>query len=493
MMARNDMPLARAALAAAVSVALVAGAARAATPGVDEAPAAGPAVPLVVPPVVVKTLDNGLTVLVARRAATPLVTVSVMLRAGAERDEAGKAGVADLTATLLTRGTRRAGKPLSATDIARQAETLGGDLTAASAFGSSELSLTVTTPRAGDALSLLADLVRHPTFPDAEFKRTLAEKLDGLRLQMSQPGRVAGLAARRAWWGDSPYGASVTPASVGRITRADVQRFHERTYRPDIAAVVFAGDIDEATALALVMHRFGDWKAPAAAWPAADLAPPASKAPALLSIDLGGVGQSGVVVAAPYVPVDAPTRYVAQVANAVLGGGYSARLNEEVRINRGLAYGASSRGDSQAAGGVVLAQAQTNNPTAGQVVELMRGELTRLGETPPPADELAARQASLVGGFGRQLDTTATLAGLVGRQWTRGLPIADLNVYTERVLAVTPAQVREFAATSWKAGALRVVVAGDQSQSAEGLKKVAPDGVFVKLADVDFEKAALLK
>lgn len=493
MTARLPLSLSRAALAAAISSVLAAGPAAAATPGVDEPPGAGPAVPLVVPPVVVKTLDNGLTVLVARRAATPLVTVSVMLRAGAERDEAGKAGLADLTATLLTRGTRRAGKALTTTDIARQAETLGGDLTAASAFGASELSMTVTTPRTGEALDLLADLVRHPTFPDAEFKRTVAEKLDGLRLQMSQPGRVAGLAARRAWWGDSPYGASVTPASVGRITRADIQRFHDRFYRPDIAAVVFAGDIDEATALALAKRRFGDWKAPKAALPAADSAAPASKAPALLSIDLGGVGQSGVVVAAPYVPVDAPTRYVAQVANAVLGGGYSARLNEEVRIKRGLAYGASSRGDSQAPGGVVLAQAQTNNPTAGQVVDLVRGEITRLAETPPPADELAARQASLVGGFGRQLDTTATLAGLVGRQWTRGLPIADLNVYTERVLAVTPTQVRDFAAANWKPGSLRVVVAGDQSQSAEGLRKVAPDGVFVKLADVDFEKAALVK
>jgi len=492
-MARRNKPLARAAFAAAISMALAAGGARGATPGVDEPPAAGPAAALAVPPVVVRTLDNGLTVLVVRRAATPLVTVSVMLRAGAERDEAGKAGVAELTATLLARGTRRAGKLLTTTDIAREAETLGGDLTAASTFGSSELSLTVTTPHAGEALGLLADLVRHPTFPDAEFKRTVAEKLDGLRLQMSQPGRVAALAARRAWWGDSPYGASVTPASVGRITRADVQRFHERQYRPDIAAVVFAGDIDEAAALALAKDRFGDWKAPEAALPAPDRAAPASRAPALVSIDLGGVGQSGVVVAAPYVPVDSPTRYVAQVANAVLGGGYSARLNEEVRIKRGLAYGASSRGDSQVPGGVVLAQAQTNNPTAGQVVELMRAELTRLGETAPPPDELAARQASLVGGFGRQLDTTANLAGLVGRQWTRGLPISDLNVYTERVLAVTPAQVRDFAATNWKPGSLRVVVAGDQAQSTEGLKKVAPDGVFVKLADVDFEKAALVK
>jgi zinc protease len=432
-------------------------------------------------------------VIVARRSATPLVTVSVLLRVGAERDPAGHAGVADLTATLLTRGTQRNGKALATVDIARQAETLGGDLSSGSGFGSSVVSLTVTTPHAGDALSLLTDLVRHPTFPDTEFKRTVAETLDELRLKMSSPGRVAGQAARRAFWGDSPYGASVTPASLGRITRADLVRFHARMYRPDVAAVVFAGDIDEPTALAIAKQRFGDWKKPQVAVAAASTTPPDSRAPALLAIDLGGVGQSGVVVAAPFVALGAPERYVAQVANAVLGGGYSARLNEEVRIKRGLAYGASSRGESQPAGGVVLAAAQTNNPTAGQVVALVRDELANLGRTAPPADELAARQATLIGGFGRQLDTTSSFANMVGTQWARGLPMADLDVYTERVQAVTPEQVRDFAASHWKPDTLRVIVAGDQSRNGEGLKKAAPEGVFVKLTDVDFEKATLLK
>jgi len=498
MMARTSTTPLLARLAAPTSFALaawlaLAGTAGAATPGVDEPPLAGPAAALVLPPIVVRTLDNGLTVIVARRSATPLVTVSVRLRAGAERDDAGRAGLADLTATLLARGTLRHGKPLATVDIARQAETLGGDLSSGSGFGSSEVALTVTTPHAGDALGLLADLVRHPTFPEAEFKRTVDEKLDELRLAMSSPGRVASQAARRAYWGDSPYGASVTPASLARVTRADVQRFHAQMYRPDAAAIVFAGDIDEATAMALAREQFGDWKAPATALPAVAMTAPASKAPALVAIDLGGVGQSGVAVAAPFVPLGAPERYVASVANAVLGGGYSARLNEEIRIKRGLAYGAGSRGDSQPAGGVVFAQAQTNNPTAGQVVDLVRAQLADLGKTAPPADELAARQATLVGSFGRQLDTTSSFADLVGNQWTRGLPMADLGVYTERVMAVTPEQVRDFAASHWTPQSLRVVVAGDQSKNGEGLKKAAPDGVFVKVADVDFEKATLVK
>jgi zinc protease len=497
------------ALALAAAFALAGPLAQAATPGVDAPPLPGPAVALKVPPVVVKTLDNRLTVIVARRAATPLVTMSVVVRTGAERDPADRAGLANIATTMLTRGTRRGGRTdVDTVEISRLAESMGGDLQATSGFGSSQLSMTVIAPRAPEALALLADLVRHPTFPGTEIERTLAEEGDDLRVRLSSPGTVAGMAARRAFWGDSPYGASETPDSIGRIASKDLVDFHGTWFVPANAAIVFAGDIDEATAMALVRRSFGDWgragggvtAAPPAAAGRADggaalARAPKSQAPALLSIDLGGVGQSGVAVAAPYAPLGSPDRYVAQVANAVLGGGYSARLNQEVRIKRGLAYGAGSRGDSQPAGGMMTARVQTDNLTAGQVVTLVRDEIARLGQAAPAADELAARQSTLVGEFGRELDTTAQLGALVGTQWVRGLPMDDLGRYTERVLAVTGEQVKAYAAATWTPGTLRVVVAGDASKSAEGLKPLMTEGASraVKLADVDFAKATLAK
>lgn len=495
--ARRSVPAAATAttLALAALLALATAPARAVTPGVDAPPLPGPAVAIHVPPVVVKTLPNGLTVLVVRRANVPLVSMGVLVRAGAERDPEGKSGLANLATTMLSRGATRQGRPVDTVEIAREAETLGGDLQVGSAFGSSQVSITVTRPRAAEALSLLSDLVLHPTFPADEFERTVAERNDELRVRLSSPGTVASMGARRAFWGDSPYGASETPASLHRILRDDLTRFHATWFRPDTAALVFAGDIDEATAMSLARRAFGGWQAPATARPDTPLPAPASKAPPLVSIDLGGVGQSGVAVAAPYVPLGSPQRYVAQVTNTVLGGGYSARLNQEVRIKRGLAYGASSRAESQPSGGMMVARVQTNNVTAGEVVTLVRDEIARLGTAVPAADELAARQATLVGAFGRELDTTASLADLVGVQWVRGLPMDDLSHYTERVMAVTGDQVRAYAADAWKPGTLRVVVAGDASKSAEGLKKLLVPGASMsaKVADIDFEKATLAK
>jgi zinc protease len=495
------------ALALAAAFALAGPLAQAAAPGVDSPPLPGPAVALKVPPVVVRTLENGLTVIVARRAATPLVTMSVVVRTGAERDPADRAGLANITTTMLTRGARRGGKDeIGAVEISRLAESMGGDLQAASGFGASQLSMTVITPRAPEALALLADLVRHPTFPGAEIERTVAEEGDDLRVRLSSPGTVAGMAARRAFWGDSPYGASETPDSIGRITAKDLVDFHGTWFASGNTAIVFAGDIDEAAAMALARRCFGDWGragggvsvAPPSAADRADpplARAPRSQAPVLLSIDLGGVGQSGVAVAAPYAPLGSPDRYVAQVTNAVLGGGYSARLNQEVRIKRGLAYGAGSRGSSEPPGGMMVARVQTDNVTAGQVVTLVRDEIARLGQAAPAPDELAARQATLVGEFGRELDTTAQLGALVGTQWVRRLPMDDLGHYTERVLAVTGEQVRGYAAATWNPALLRVVVAGDASKSAEGLKPLMAEGASraVKLADVDFEKPTLAK
>src|SRR4029453_9676811 len=104
-----------------------------------------------------------------------------------------------------------------------------------------------------------------------------------------------------------------------------------------------------------------------------------------------------------------PDRRAAQVAATVLGGGYSARLNQEVRIKRGLSYGAFAEAESHEAGGMLIAQTQTNHPTAAQVLQLLRPEVARMGTDAPSREELAARQAVMIGGFSRRLETTGGL------------------------------------------------------------------------------------
>lgn len=475
---RISAPALLAATALAAGLALAAGPARAQSPGQGNAvatppeapPDARPAVPIVVPPVIERRLPNGLSLAVVPRSGLPLVTVSLVVRAGPEVDPPGRAGTAELAAALLSKGAWRQGRPVPALQMVRQAEALGGALDSGSSWQATTLSMTVVTPQVEAALALVADAARHPMLAEDELGRARNQAADALRLSLGSPGELAAMALRRAYWGDTPHGAIKTPASLRRVTRADVQAFHARWFRPDNALLVLTGDIGADQAEALARRWLGTWAAPPLALPPLPSQAPRPQARPLLRLDLPGSGQSVVAVAAPFVAAEAADLRIGQVANAVLGGDYSSRLNQAIRIRRGLSYGVFSRAEAQDAGGLLAAQAQTAPATASQVLQLMRDEVVGLSDAAPSAGELAARQASLVGSFARRLQTTGSLAGLVAGQWVQRRPMAALARQADDWLSVQPEQVRVFARTHWVPGRIRAVVVGDL----KGLGEAAP-------------------
>ena len=489
--AAMDAP-ARRLLRAAMALALagVFGA-QAATPGVDAPPEPGPPRAVSVPPISEQRLANGLRVVVAPRRDVPLVTATLVVRAGPEADPAGRAGLSAMVAALLTKGATRRGKPVEAPALVREAEALGGSLDSGSGWRGSTLGMTVATPKADAALGLMADVLRRPTLAAAELERARAQALDGLRYALSNPEQVAAFAARKAWWGASVYGSVTTPASLARLTRDDVQRFHRSWYRPDLTVLVLAGDISPEAGFALARRHLGAWRAPAGAPPAAERKPAAPIDAPVVFIDMPGVGQSGVRVAAPYVPLGARERRVAQVASAVLAGGYSARLNQEVRIKRGLSYGAAGDAESHEVGGAFAAAASTDNPNAAAVLDLLRAEIVRVASEPPTPAELAARQATLVGAFGRRLETTGGLASQVAALVVQDRPLDELGRYVDEVLAVTPEQVRDFAQRTWVDRPMRGAIAGDWKTAAPGFKDAKV--LRVPLDQLDLSEPGLVR
>lgn len=452
-------------------------------------PAPGPAPKLNVPTPSAQTLANGLQVISVRRAGLPLVTAELVLRRGGEMDPPQLAGLADLTANLLSKGA--AGK--TAPQIAAAVEALGGSLSAAVGWNQSAVGVTVTTPKLPQALSLLAEVVCQPNFSAAELKRAQAQAIDDLRLSLSRPTALASLAVGRGVFGDGAYGhsRSGTPASIARISRADVQHLHDTLYRPDNAILILTGDITPAQAQQLAQTSFGDWEKPTAPLPPRPAGMAASHVPAILLIDQHGAGQAGVVVAHAAPPRNDADYYVGTVANAVLGGSYSARLNEEIRIKRGLSYGASSRLQSLGDAGMWLAAAQTKNPSAPQVVELVLGEFKRLGSTRVSADELAARKATLIGNYGNSLETTAGLAEQVGELAVYGVKLEQIGKYIAQVQAVTPKQIEKYAAKHLDADGSKVVVVGDAAQFASAIRKAHPQVELLQSTALDLDSSSL--
>ncbi len=459
--------------------------------GLDAAPAPGPALPIAVPAFESFTLPNGLRVVLAPRRGVPLVTGQLLVLAGREAEPADRAGLAGMVVALLSKGARRGGTDVDAATLARQAEALGGTLDGAAGWRSSSIGMTVTTPRLGAMLALLADVNRAPLLAADELDRARAQSLDGLRVAMDAPGSVADLVARRAWWGDSAYGRSATPASLQRLAIADVKAFHATHWRPDRAVLVLAGDVDTASARPLAEAAFGGWARPGMDVPAGGAAAAAPTLPPVVWLDMPGSGQSAVIVSAPALPQGDPQARVAEVAHTLLGGGYSARLNQAIRIERGLSYGAFGGAEVHPVGGVWSGQAQTKHPSAAEVASLMREAALRIAREPAPAAELAARQAALIGGFAGRLQTTGGLASLVASQIAQGRDPAELAQRVDQIRAVTPEQVRDYAARWWKPENLRVTVAGDWAAAGDSVKALGDAVRRLPKAQLDLEQPGL--
>lgn len=436
------------------------------------------------------TLPNGLRVIVARSSDLPLVTADLTVRTGAWADPPGLAGAANLMAGMLTEGT----KTRSAQAIAREVESLGASLSSGGGLESSSVTLSALPDTLPKALGIMADVARNPAFAAEELQRQRDQALDGLRVAYQQPGAVAGFAAAPVVFGGTPFGHTPqgTPASLTRIQTRDLARLHAAAFRPDNAVLVLTGDITPDQGFALARQAFGDW-----ARPATPLAPPPAirptGAPRAVGIDIPGTGQASVNVLKPAIARDDPDYYPAIVATTVLGGGYSARLNQEIRIKRGLSYGARAGLSTARTTGTFRASAQTKNESAAEVLDLINAEMARLASEPAGADELTARKSVLVGGYGRELATSGGLADILGDLALYGVPLDEISRYTGKVEAVGPGQVQAFAKRVLDPTRSSVIVAGDAKTFAPALKAKLPNLEVIPADQLDLEQPTLRK
>ena len=440
-------------------------------------------------PVPVETrLANGLRVVVVERHDLPIVTAALVATGGAATDPAARSGASSLASDLLTKGT----KTRSATEIARAIESLGGSIAAGTDRDGASIALTVKSDQIAPAMTILADVATAPAFAPEEIERARTQTIDGLTVALKNPAQLAAYVASRAVFGDAPYGAPVsgTPASLKALTRDDIVRSYASTWTPAQAALVLVGDITPAAARSLAERQFGGWRTSAALAAIAN-APGTAIAPRVIVVDLPDAGQAGVVVARAGIARSDPNFYPLAVANTVLGGGFSSRLNQEIRIKRGLAYGAGSSVQALRRPGSISARTQTKNATAPEVVALIVAEMKRMGAAPVPASELDTRKAVLVGGFGRAIETTGGVADILGDYIVQDVPLSELARYTGAVEGVDPAAVQRAAATLLDPQAASIVVVGDAKQFLEPLRKEYPNVEVIPASALKLDSAPL--
>jgi zinc protease len=439
-----------------------------------------------------QTLPNGLRVIVIERRESPLVSAQLLVKNGGEADPAELAGLADMTASLLTKGTQSR----DATKIAQEVESLGGSLDSGARWDSSYAQVGVMSTKIQQAMEILADVVRHPTFKSDEVERLRQQYLDNLTLALGEPGSIARFVAARVVFGDSPYGhpLSGTTESLTRITAADITKMHGRYYRPDNAILVIGGDIAAKDGFALATKYFGDWAKPSTPLPSVDATPSnaAPKTGRIVVIDKPDAGQAAVYLARTGINRRDPDYFRGIVTNSVLSG-YSGRLNQEIRIKRGLSYGAGSQLETRRDVGPFVASAQTKNESGAQVAELLLGEIGRLSSAPPADVELTPRKAVLIGNFSRNLETVNGLVGQVAGLALYGLGLDEINRYINNVQAISTADVQKFAGTRLDAKTSNIIVVGNAKLFLPELQKKYPNVEVIPVAELDLNTALLRK
>jgi len=454
-----------------------------------------PAAPrsVTIPKPVEQTLKNGLRVVVIEDHDLPLLSAQVLVKNGAEVDPAQLSGLADMTASLLTKGT----KTRTAPEIAQAIEALGGSINSGAGWDASRASITVLSTRIEPALVILADITRNPVFKDDEIERLRQQYLDNLSVTLRQPGSLAGLVASRVVFGDAAYGHPLfgTPDSLARIKRDDVVDLHSKFYRPDNAVLVISGDISAADAFKLAEKVFGDWAKPATPIPARGMVGKMVRADdkqRVVVIDMPDAGQAAVVLARPGISRTDPEYFRGIVANQVLTG-YSGRLNQEIRIKRGLSYGASSRLDARREAGPFIAASQTKNASGAEVASLLIAELGRLSNEPVAESELVPRKAVLIGGFGRSLETTEGLAGQIASLALYELSLNEVNSFIQNVQSVTPADIQKFASSRIGVKNANIIIVGSAKDFLEPLRKQFSNVEVIPFAQLDLNNATLRK
>ena len=419
-------------------------------------------------------LKNGMTVAVVQRHAMPLITVQLLVRNGSGVETKGKAGLANLTASMLTKGT----KSRSATQVAEQMEFLGSSIFSFAGWQNSSAGMSVTTDKFDAAMEIFADVIKNPVFAQQELDLEKAQAIDGLTASLSQPGFLANYVASTYSYGEHPTGGTL--ASIRSISKADVQGFYSKYYRPQDAVLLFVGDITPDKAAAAAEKYFGGWQSSGTSTPnrrtvSGSISEGNDLVRRMLVVDLPNSGQASVNYIKPIAGIGRQGKpyYQASLLNSLLGGGYSSRLNQEIRIKRGLSYGAGSSFGWRPERTNFGARAQTKNESAAEVAELILAEIKRLAENVPTDEELSPRRSVLTGGFGRNLETNQGIAGALADLYAFGISTSELNAYMNNVNTVKNADVRTFAASNLRQG--DIIIVGDYSKFKDDLAKRFPN------------------
>ena len=425
------------------------------------------------------TLANGLTVIHNYNPALPLVTAELVLRSGLQDNPPSLPGLASFTARMLEEGTSTRSAPQIADSVAQ----LGAFLDVNASFDASKVDVLALRDNFDAALDILADVVQHPAFPEAEVERQRASRMGELsQLRENAPAIAARIEAQALYGAQHPYayGELGTESAVTATTRDDLQTFWRQHYVPNNAALVVSGDITEMQLKTLAEAKFGAWQRGNVSVNTIQSAE-RSKA-RLILVDKPGAPQTALRLALLGPDRKTPDFAPLQVMNAALGGLFSSRLNTNLREEKGYTYGVRSQFQyRRQPGPFAIAASVRTDVTAKAVSEMFKEVRGMQAHLMAPAELAVARNAQVLSLPG-QFETNQSIVASLASTYVYGLGLDYYARLPQRYASVTSAQVQKVAQKYLPASQLMVIGVGDET-------RIAPQLLGLKLGPVEYRDA----
>lgn len=414
-------------------------------------------------------MENGLKVIVVENRKVPVVSFQLTLDIDPVM-EGEATGYVSMAGSLLREGTTNRSKQ----EIDEAIDFIGGSL---STFSTGMFASSLTKHKES-LLELMSDVLLNPSFPESELERLINQNISGLATTRNDAGAMASNLSRALAYGpDHPYGEITTEESLENIRREQIVQYYEDHFKPNVAYLVIVGDINVEEAKEVSNRFFGQWQpgeVPSRSFPT----PAAPAGNRVAFADRAGAVQSVVVVTHPVVLTPGhPDAIKVSVMNSILGaGGFSGRLLQNLREDKGYTYGAYSNISTDRLVSRFMARAEVRNEVTDSTVTEILNEMQRMIYEPVEERSLQLIKNFMTGNFARSLESPRTMANFALNIERYGLPEDYYATYLEKLNAVTIEEVQEAAAKYLKPENAIIVVAGNKEEVAETLIPFSASG-----------------
>jgi len=428
------------------------------------------------------TLENGLTLYLMEQHEVPLIDVNLVVKAGAVNDN-GKTGLTRITAENLVLGTQK----LSKAELDEKLDFIGADIYSSANLEFSKLGASFASKDKNTVLPILRDILLSPRFEQAEFDKYKKRHLLQIEQAKESPKSVIGNYFNRLVFGDRGYGSLSMgeEATVSAITLADVKKHHKIWYQPGNAALIMVGDFDSQKVKAELKHLFGQWQN-TKSLPKTSISKARSHQESnVLLVNKEDAGETTFLIGGQGITRSNPDIVGISVINTILGGRFTSWLNDALRVNAGLTYGARSRFASYSQDGSFSISTFTRTETTVEAIDLALATYAKLWEQGIDKQTLASAKAYVKGQFPPKFETSQQLADLLVQMYGYGFDQSYINSFEQQVNSLTVEKTRQLIRQYFPRDKLQFVLIGKADEIREQVAK------YGKITETNISNAML--